>query len=196
MILDYVIIIVPMLQTLFTEVQIADRVRELADDIKKDHPGEHLRIIGILKGSMMFMSDLTRHLPERVSIDFLQVSSYKGEKSSSGVVQIVKDLDMSIEGHHVIIVEDIVDTGRTLSHLLKLWSARNPASIKIATLLDKHEAREFEVPVDYVGFPIPKHFVVGYGLDYKERFRNLPYIAQVVGDADELLASFGESVDL
>ncbi|MBS1705912.1 MAG: hypoxanthine phosphoribosyltransferase [Armatimonadetes bacterium] len=165
------------LECFLDESVIQNRVREMALQIREDYGNAHLVLIGVLKGSLFFLADLSRHLGLEVSMDFIQVSSYGMEKSSSGVVQIRKDLDQNIEGKHVLIVEDIVDTGLTLDHLKSLLATRSPKSLKVVSLLSKPEARKFETLVDYLGFEIPNKFVVGYGLDYAERYRNLPYIA-------------------
>jgi len=149
----------------------------LAELIDQELNGEPVLLIGVLKGSVHFLSDLGRCLKSDTVLDFLQVSSYHGGKSSTGVVQIRKDLDINIEGLNVIIVEDIVDTGVTLSHLRELLSTRKPKSLKVVALLSKSGSRTVHPPVEYIGFEIPNEFVVGYGLDYAERYRNLPYIA-------------------
>lgn len=161
---------------LITKESIALKVKEMAAAI--DHSSdEPLLLVGILKGSLHFLSDLGRMLRRETEVDFLQVSSYHNQRSSSGNIQIRKDLDINIEGRNVLIVEDIVDTGTTLSHLRELLSTRNPKSLQVAALLSKPEARKLQVPVEFIGFEIPNEFVVGYGLDYAERYRNLPYIA-------------------
>ena len=166
------------LETLISAEQIQARIVELATEIRKDYgESEELLLVGVLKGSFHFLSDLTRQLGDNVRVDFLQTSSYGKGTVSSGIVQIRKDLDDSIEDKHVLLVEDIVDTGTTLKHLLDLLSTRQPKSLKIASLLSKPEAHKVEIDVSYLGFSIPKHFVVGYGLDHGERYRNLPYIA-------------------
>jgi hypoxanthine phosphoribosyltransferase len=166
------------LDTLISAEQLHAKVVELAAAIDADYAGETVLLIGVLKGSMHFLSDLARSLREcDTQVDFLQTSSYQDRKSSSGVVQIRKDLDINIEGLNVIIVEDIVDTGITLNHLRELLSTRKPKSLKVVALLSKSEARKVFPPVEYIGFEIPNEFVVGYGLDYAERYRNLPYIA-------------------
>jgi hypoxanthine phosphoribosyltransferase len=152
------------------------RIRELAAEIDRDLAGEVPILVAVLKGSVHFFSDLARAMETDAELDFMQTSSYHGGKSSTGVVQIRKDLDINIEGRHVIVVEDIVDTGTTLSHLLELLETRHPKSLKVAALLSKPEALKVEVQVDYLGFDIKNEFVVGYGLDYDERFRNLPYV--------------------
>jgi hypoxanthine phosphoribosyltransferase len=153
------------------------RIIELARLIEADAEEQEVLLVGILKGSFHFLSDLAREMKLDAKIDFIQTSSYGSGKSSQGVVQIRKDLDTNIEGLSVIIVEDIVDTGITLSHLRELLSTRKPKSLKIVALLSKPEARQVFPPVEYIGFEIPNEFVVGYGLDYAERYRNLPYIA-------------------
>jgi len=152
------------------------RIRELAAEIDRDLAGEVPILVAVLKGSVHFFSDLARAMETDAELDFMQTSSYHGGKSSTGVVQIRKDLDINIEGRHVIVVEDIVDTGTTLSHLLELLETRHPKSLRVAALLSKPEALKVEVQVDYLGFDIKNEFVVGYGLDYDERFRNLPYV--------------------
>lgn len=154
------------------------RVRELAREIDEARSrGRPLLLVGVLKGSLHFLSDLCRQLAEDVEIDFIQVSSYGDGRSSSGVVQIRKDLDTNIEGRDVLIVEDIVDTGTTLRHLRELLATRRPESLRVVTLLSKLKARGIRSDIEHVGFEIPDQFVVGYGLDYGERYRNLPYIA-------------------
>jgi hypoxanthine phosphoribosyltransferase len=166
-----------MLHPLLTQNQIADKIAEMAEQIKADYGSEPILLLAVLKGSFLFLADLCRHLGEEIVVDFVQVSSYGAEKSSTGVVQIRKDLDINIEGRNVLIVEDIVDTGTTLSHLRELLMTRKPKSLKVATLLSKPDSRGVEINVEYVGFEIPNEFVVGYGLDFAERYRNLPYIA-------------------
>ena len=165
---------------LITEDEIKARIVELATKVSADYPerGDHadLVLIGVLKGAVMFMTDLARTLSVPVQLDFMAVSSYGSSTSSSGVVRILKDLDRDIAGRDVLIVEDIIDSGLTLSWLLKNLASRNPASLEVCTLLRKPDAVKIEVPVRYVGFEIPNEFVVGYGLDYAERYRDLPYI--------------------
>ena len=158
------------------------RVREMAADIRRDHPnGVHL--VAVLKGAFVFLSDLARALPGRCSLDFMAVSSYGNSSSSSGQVQLLKDLDAGIEGRDVVIVEDIVDTGLTLNYMQDILRARSPRSLRTACLLSKPSRRQIEVSVEYVGFSIEDTFVVGYGLDYAEQYRNLPYIAILDTDA-------------
>ena len=165
---------------LITEQQIQDKIKELAKQVSDDYPergdGADLVLVGVLKGAVMFMTDLARALTVPVQMEFMAVSSYGSATSSSGVVRILKDLDRDIAGRHVLIVEDIIDSGLTLSWLLKNLASRNPASLEVCTLLRKPDAVKVEVPVRYVGFEIPNEFVVGYGLDYAERYRDLPYI--------------------
>ena len=156
--------------------RIQTRVGELAAAIDQEFGGEIPVLVAILKGSVHFFSDLARAMESDAELDFMQVSSYHGGKSSTGVVQIRKDLDINIEGRHVVLVEDIVDTGTTLAYLLDLLGTRHPKSLRVASLLSKTEARTTEVRVDYLGFDIANEFVVGYGLDYDERYRNLPYV--------------------
>lgn len=166
-------------KTLISEENLAIRVKELGELITKDYQDKELCIICILKGSVIFMSDLAKTIKIPLTMDFMAVSSYGNESNSSGIVKIVKDLDESIEGKHVLIVEDIIDSGRTLSYLVQILKERKPESIKICTLLDKPDRRIVSVPVDYVGFTIQDFFVIGYGLDYQQYYRNIPYIAIV-----------------
>ncbi|MFZ5592082.1 MAG: hypoxanthine phosphoribosyltransferase [Bacillota bacterium] len=160
-------------EVLITEQQIANRVAELGRQISRDYAGREILVVGILKGAVLFLADLVRHIDVPVRLDFMAVSSYGATTDSSGVVQIIKDLEQSIEGRHVLIVEDIVDTGLTLKYLQDNLATRRPASLRICTLLDKPGRRKVPVQVDYNGFVIPDEFVVGYGLDYAERYRNL-----------------------
>ncbi|MFZ3172879.1 MAG: hypoxanthine phosphoribosyltransferase [Carboxydocellales bacterium] len=162
---------------MFSQEAIAAKVRELGTEISRDYKGEEILVVGILKGAAIFMSDLVRSIAYPVAFDFMAVSSYGVSTESSGVVRIIKDLDRSIEGKHVLIVEDVVDTGLTLNYLVENLKSRNPASLKLCSLLDKPSRRKVKVKADYLGFEIPDEFVVGYGLDYAEHFRNLPYIA-------------------
>jgi hypoxanthine phosphoribosyltransferase len=156
---------------------LAHRVRELAAEVSRDYEGRDLFLVGVLKGAVFFLSDLMRHLEVPCEVDFMAVSSYGSSTDSSGIVRILKDLDAPIEGREVLIVEDIVDSGLTLSYLLRTLQARNPASLEVCALLTKPERRKVELPIKYVGFEIPNRFAVGYGLDHAERFRNLPYVA-------------------
>lgn len=169
------------ISVLISEEEINKRVKALGAAISEEYRGKELHLICVLKGGVMFMVDLAKQIDMSVTIDFMAVSSYGNETSSTGVVKIVKDLDETIEGKHVIIVEDIIDSGRTLSYLVQILKDRNPASIKICTLLDKPERRVVNVPIDYVGFSIPDYFVLGYGLDYMQQFRNLPFIGKIEG---------------
>lgn len=165
---------------LVTEEQIRHRNVELAEQVAADFQAEHgqgdLLLIGVLKGAVMFMTDLARALPIPVQLEFMAVASYGSATSSSGVVRILKDLDRDIAGRHVLIVEDIIDSGLTLSYLLRNLAVRHPACLQVCTLLRKPDAVTIDVPVRYIGFDIPDEFVVGYGLDYAERYRDLPYI--------------------
>ena len=162
---------------LISEREIDNRILEIADRINKDYEGEELTLICVLKGGVMFMCDLAKRLNLNVRLDFMSVSSYGSQTKSSGVVKIIKDLDDSIDGKNVLVVEDIIDSGNTLSYLMDILKKRGPKSIKLCTLLDKPSRREKkDVFVDYVCFEIEDKFVVGYGLDYDQRYRNLPYI--------------------
>jgi hypoxanthine phosphoribosyltransferase len=177
------------LEPLIDADRLQRRIAELAAEIRRDYGGRPILAVGVLKGSVYFLADLTRLLGEGLELDFMQVSSYRGEKSSSGVVQIRKDLDTNIEGRDVLLVEDIVDTGATLDHLRELLQVRKPASLKVVSLLSKRTARGIRTPVEYVGFEIPEAFVVGYGLDYGERFRNLPFISILREDSTTATAT-------
>jgi hypoxanthine phosphoribosyltransferase len=159
---------------LIPRARIQKRVTQLARQIRKDFPHEPLQLVGVLKGSVFFLADLARQIPGAVSIDFIGVSSYGNSSQSSGQVKLTRDLDCSIEGKTVIVVEDILDTGMTLQYLLRVFEQRKPKRLRVAVLLDKPERRIAAVRADYVGFRIPNEFVVGYGLDYAERYRNLP----------------------
>ena len=163
--------------TLFTEAEILSRIDELADRITEDYAGKDLLMVGVLRGAVMVMADLARALPRHVEMDWMAVSSYGSGTKSSGVVRILKDLDTDISGRHVLVVDEIIDTGLTLSWLISNLSSRRPASVEIATLLRKPEAAQMVMDVKYVGWDIPNEFVVGYGLDYRERYRNLRDIA-------------------
>ena len=158
---------------LYTEDQIQGRLADLAAEIEKDYDGEDILIVGVLKGAVMVMADLARHFGRHIEMDWMAISSYGSGTKSSGVVRILKDLDTDITNRHVLVVEDIIDTGLTLSWLIANLRSRGPASVEIATLLRKPEALQMDVEVTYVGFDIPNSFVVGYGLDYNERYRNL-----------------------
>ena len=167
------------IKELISEKDVDEKIRILGEQISKDYEGKEVHLICVLKGSIFFTCELAKHISVPVTLDFMSVSSYGNEKNSSGVVRIVKDLDENIEGKEVIVIEDIVDTGRTLSYLLQLLQERHPKSLALCTLLDKPERRTHEVEVDYTGFQIPDEFVVGYGLDYDQKYRNLPYIGIV-----------------
>ena len=162
-----------LVNVLFTEDQIQEKLRELAKAIEADYEGKDLLVVGVLKGAVMVMADLSRALDRHVEMDWMAVSSYGSGTKSSGVVRILKDLDTDISGRHVLVIDEIIDTGLTLSWLVSNLSSRNPASVAIATLLRKPEAQAMPVSVKYVGWDIPNEFVVGYGLDYQERYRNL-----------------------
>ena len=169
-------------RVLLTEKEVDDRIQAIGDQISKDYAGKQVHLVCVLKGGSFFMCELAKRITVPVSLDFMSVSSYGSGKSSSGVVKIVKDLDDSIENKDVLVVEDIVDSGRTLSYLLEMLRDRKPASLHLCTLLDKPDRRVVDVKVDYTGFQIPDEFVVGYGLDYDQRYRNLPYIGVVEFD--------------
>lgn len=164
---------------MLSEEEVDDRIRELGAQISADYAGKTLHMICVLKGGSFYLCELAKRITVPVTLDFMSVSSYGGGTKSSGVVRIVKDLDQSLEGKDVLLVEDIVDSGRTLSYLMPLLNDRGPASLKLTTLLDKPDRRETDVKVDYTGFVIPDKFVVGYGLDYDQKYRNLPYIGVV-----------------
>jgi hypoxanthine phosphoribosyltransferase len=168
------------MQTLISAEQIQQRVRDMAQQIRADHP-DGLHLICVLKGAFVFLSDLARAMPGECSLDFMAVSSYGKSTKSSGQVQLIKDLDVDLEGRDVVIVEDIVDTGLTLNYLQDILRARSPRTLRTACLLSKPSRRKVDVKVEYVGFTIEDKFVVGYGLDYAEQYRNLPYIG-VIGD--------------
>ena len=166
-------------EVMISEEQLAQKVSELAKQIEKDFKGEELLVVGILKGASVFVADLIRKINLDVNIDFMSVSSYGNSTESSGTVKILKDLDVNIEGKNVLIVEDIIDSGLTLSNLVATLETRNPKSLKLCTLLDKPQRRKANIFVDYVGFVIEDKFIVGYGIDYAEKYRNLPYIGVV-----------------
>jgi len=164
-------------EILITEKQLQERIKELGAQISKDYEDkEEFLVVGILKGSVVFLSDLIRNIDVHTKIDFMTVSSYGMGSTTTGAITVKKDLDTDIEGKNVLIAEDIIDSGITLSNLVKLLKERNPKSIKICTLLNKPERREADIHVDYIGFDIPNEFIVGYGLDYAENYRNIPYI--------------------
>ena len=163
-------------RVLIPEDKVDERIAQLGAQISQDYAGRQVHLIGILKGSIFFICELAKRITVPVTMDFMSVSSYGAGTKSSGVVKLIKDLDEPVNGKEILVVEDIIDSGRTLSYLLKNLSDRQPASISLCTLLDKPERREVDVEVDYQGFHIPDEFVVGYGLDYDQRYRNLPYI--------------------
>lgn len=168
-----------MVEELISREALEKRVAELAEAIDRDYQGKDLLVIGILKGAFMFMADLVRRISMPLAIDFMAVASYGSSTKTSGVVRIIKDLDKSVSGRHVLLVEDIVDSGLTLRYLIDSLGARGAASIKTCILLDKPDRRKVEVPVDYLGFEIPDVFVVGYGMDHDEHHRHLPYLARL-----------------
>ena len=170
------------IEVLLSEEEVDARIQEIGDMISKDYAGKEVHLICVLKGGSFFMCELAKRITVPVSLDFMSVSSYGADTKSSGVVKIVKDLDESLTGKHVLVVEDIVDSGRTLSHLLKMLKDRGPADVRLCTLLDKPDRRVVDVKVDYTGFQSPDEFVVGYGLDYDQKYRNLPYIGVVKFD--------------
>ncbi|WP_022918420.1 hypoxanthine phosphoribosyltransferase [Ruania albidiflava] len=161
---------------LLTEEQVATRVAEMAAQIDADYTGREVLLVGVLKGAVMIMADLSRQMHTELTMDWMAVSSYGSGTKSSGVVRILKDLDTDIDGRHVLVVEDIIDSGLTLSWLVANLRSRNPASVEVATLLRKPESAKVDVDVRYVGFDVPSEFVVGYGLDYAGRYRNLPFV--------------------
>jgi hypoxanthine phosphoribosyltransferase len=164
-------------EILVEEHDLSARVAELGRQISMDYEGRDLLLVGVLKGAVFFLSDLMRHIEGACEVDFMAVASYGSSTDSSGVVRILKDLDIPIEGREVLIVEDIVDSGLTLSYLLRTLNARNPASLEVCALLTKPDRRKVDLPIRYVGFEIPNQFAIGYGLDHAERYRNLPYVA-------------------
>jgi hypoxanthine phosphoribosyltransferase len=163
-------------EILIDEETLAARVAELGAEVSADYQGRDLLLIGVLKGAVFFMADLMRHLTVPCEVDFMAISSYGDATDSSGIVRILKDLDINIEGRDVLVVEDIIDSGLTLSYLIRNLESREPATLEVCALLTKPSRREIDVPVRYVGFEIPNKFVVGYGLDFAERYRNLPYV--------------------
>jgi hypoxanthine phosphoribosyltransferase len=168
-------------EILIDEETLAARVAELGVEVSVDYEGRDLLLIGVLKGAVFFMADLMRHLTVACEVDFMAISSYGDATDSSGIVRILKDLDINIEGRDVLVVEDIIDSGLTLSYLMRNLESREPASLEVCALLTKPSRREIDVPVRYVGFEIPNKFVVGYGLDFAERYRNLPYVGVLDG---------------
>lgn len=170
------------IKVLLSEEEVDARIKAIGEQISKDYAGKQVHLVCVLKGGSFFLCELAKRITVPVSLDFMSVSSYGSDTKSSGVVKIVKDLDDSIKDKEVIVVEDIVDSGRTLSYLMEMLSDRGPASLHLCTLLDKPERRVIDVKVDYTGFRIPDKFVVGYGLDYDQKYRNLPYIGVVEFD--------------
>ena len=168
-------------ETLIDRERLQRRVAELGEEISADYAGRDLLLVGVLKGAVFFMADLMRHLTVPCEVDFMAISSYGDSTDSSGVVRILKDLDINIEGRHVLVVEDIIDSGLTLSYLIRNLESREPATLEVCALLTKPSRREIDVPVRYVGFEIPNKFAIGYGLDHDERYRNLPYVAALAG---------------
>ena len=166
-------------QVLITEQQLDERIKEMGHQIAEDYQGEPLTIVGILKGAVIFFADLARAIDLPLQMDFMSVSSYGSGTTSSGVVKIIKDLDADVTGRHILLVEDIIDTGITLAYLKEYLSNRGARSVKICTLLDKPTRREKAVHVDYIGFTMPDEFLIGYGVDYAENYRNLPYVASL-----------------
>jgi hypoxanthine phosphoribosyltransferase len=171
-------------EILIDEDTLSARVAELGAEVSADYQGRDLLLIGVLKGAVFFMADLMRHITVPCEVDFMAISSYGDSTDSSGIVRILKDLDINIEGRDVLVVEDIIDSGLTLSYLMRNLESREPASLEVCALMTKPDRREIDVPVRYVGFEIPNRFVVGYGLDFGERYRNLPYVAVL---SDELI---------
>ena len=178
-----------LVNVLYTEEDIQDRLAELAAEIEKDYDGKDILLVGVLKGAVMVMADLARHFGRHVEMDWMAVSSYGSGTKSSGVVRILKDLDLDLTGRHVLVVEDIIDSGLTLSWLLANLSSRGPTSLEVFTLLRKPDAAKVDVFVRYVGFDIPNEFVVGYGLDYCERYRNLPSVVTLAPRAYAAVSS-------
>lgn len=166
-------------KVLLSEEEVDKRIKEIGDLISKEYEGKEIHLVCVLKGGSFFMCELAKRIAVPVSLDFMSVSSYGGDTKSSGIVKIVKDLDEPLEGKDVLVVEDIIDSGRTLSYLLEMLKDRKPASLKLCTLLDKPDRRVVDVNIDYTAFQVPDKFVVGYGLDYDQKYRNLPYIGVV-----------------
>ena len=184
----------PIAAVLVPPEELARRVDDLASEISRDYAGEELLLVGVLKGAVFFMADLARRITVPCALDFMAVSSYGSSTDSSGVVRILKDLDTEIEGRHVLIVEDIIDSGLTLSYLLKNLRSRKPASLEICALLTKPARRRTNIECRYVGFEIPDEFVVGYGLDYAERYRTLDFIGVLTPEAAAAVADEGDSL--
>ena len=167
------------IRVLLSEEEVDRRIKEVADQINRDYAGKEVHLICVLKGGVFFMCELAKRITVPVSLDFMSVSSYGDDTKSSGVVRIVKDLDQPLEGKDVLIVEDIIDSGRTLSYLVENLKSRGAKTVRLCTLMSKPSRRVVDVPVDYIGYEIPDEFVVGYGLDYAQRYRNLPYVGVV-----------------
>ncbi|MDU0431138.1 hypoxanthine phosphoribosyltransferase [Staphylococcus chromogenes] len=163
-------------KVLYSEEEIISKTKELGKQLTKDYQGKNPLMVGVLKGSVPFMSELMKHIDTHVEIDFMVVSSYHGGMTSSGEVKILKDVDTNVEGRDIIFIEDIIDTGRTLKYLRDMFKYRKANSVKIATLFDKPEGREVDIDADYVCYDVPNEFIVGFGLDYAENYRNLPYV--------------------
>ena len=170
------------IRVLLSEEEVDARIQEVADVINKDYEGKDVHMICVLKGGVFFMCELAKRITRPVTLDFMSVSSYGDDTKSSGVVKIVKDLDQPLEGKDVLIVEDIIDSGRTLSYLVENLKSRGAKTVRLCTLMSKPSRRVVEVPVDYIGYEIPDEFVVGYGLDYAQKYRNLPYVGVVEND--------------
>lgn len=173
------------IKVLIKEEDITKRVKELAEQINRDYEGREVYLLCILKGSVYFACEISRYLTVPVRLGFLSVSSYGDGLTNSGAVTVNGDLDMKIKGKHVIVIEDIVDTGKTLAFLLHMLAKREPASLKLCTFLDKKERRQVEVHANYIGFEVPDQFIVGYGLDYAQKYRNLPYVGELVFKEDK-----------
>lgn len=173
------------IKVLLSEEEVDSRIKQIAAKVSKDYAGKEIHLICVLKGGVFFTCELAKRITVPVSLDFMSVSSYGDDTKSSGVVKIVKDLDQPLEGKDVLIVEDIIDSGRTLHYLIPVLKQRNPKSIRLCALLNKPDRREVEVQIDYLGFDIPDEFVIGYGLDYAQKYRNLPFIGVVEPEAAE-----------
>ncbi len=167
------------LKVLISETELDKRIRELGEEISRDYEGRELHLISVLKGGVFFTCELAKRISVPLTLDFMSVSSYGNSTRSSGAVKIIKDLDENIEGKNVMVIEDIIDSGRTLSYLMEMLRGRNPRSLALCTLLDKPSRRTHPVDVDYTGFEVPDEFIVGYGLDYAQQYRNLPYIGVI-----------------
>ncbi len=173
-------------RVVFTEEEISRRVGELGSQISRDYAGINPLVVGVLKGVVFFMSDLLRTITAPVRVDFMAITRYAPQATARGGVRLVKDLEETVEGQHLLFIEDVIDTGLTLSYLLRVLRARGPASLHVCTLFDKPQHRIAEIPLRYVGFPLPDRFVVGYGLDYKEAYRHLPYVAELKAEVLKL----------